>query len=105
MVVYTNCALGCGSSSRILSTEHHMVLIGFHFPNIQQEQQINCTGKLQQTTGLIQFCIETLKETDNAAFLQVSKTIWSLPKSHRIFACGIFEIFAHKFFTRPEIAN
>lgn len=39
-----------------------------------QEQQINCTGKLQQTTGLIQFCIEALKETDNAAFLQVGST-------------------------------
>jgi tripartite motif-containing protein 9/67 len=37
-----------------------------------QEQQLNCTGKLQQTTGLIQFCIEALKENDSAAFLQVS---------------------------------
>jgi hypothetical protein len=37
-----------------------------------QEQQLNCTGKLQQTNGLIQFCIEALKETDSAAFLQVS---------------------------------
>jgi len=36
-----------------------------------QDQQSNCTGKLQQTTGLIQFCIEALKETDSAAFLQV----------------------------------
>lgn len=39
---------------------------------ILKEQQLNCTGKLQQTTGLIQFCIEALKETDSAAFLQVS---------------------------------
>lgn len=39
--------------------------------SFSQEQQINCTGKLQQTTGLIQFCIEALKEIDNAAFLQV----------------------------------
>lgn len=38
----------------------------------QQEQQTSCTGKLQQTTGLIQFCIEALKETDSAAFLQVN---------------------------------
>lgn len=43
--------------------------------SFSQEQQINCTGKLQQTTGLIQFCIEALKETDNAAFLQVWKCI------------------------------
>lgn len=39
---------------------------------ILKEQQLNCTGKLQQTTGLIQFCIEALKETDSAAFLQVN---------------------------------
>ncbi|XP_059614320.1 E3 ubiquitin-protein ligase TRIM9 isoform X2 [Phlebotomus argentipes] len=38
---------------------------------ILKEQQTSCTGKLQQTTGLIQFCIEALKETDSAAFLQV----------------------------------
>lgn len=38
---------------------------------ILKEQQASCTGKLQQTTGLIQFCIEALKETDSAAFLQV----------------------------------
>lgn len=41
---------------------------------IVQEQQSSCTSKLQKTTGLIQFCIEALKETDNAAFLQVSLT-------------------------------
>jgi tripartite motif-containing protein 9/67 len=40
-----------------------------------KEQQLNCTGKLQQTTGLIQFCIEALKETDSAAFLQVSNFV------------------------------
>lgn len=43
----------------------------FFFSNYKQEQQTSCTGKLQQTTGLIQFCIEALKETDSAAFLQV----------------------------------
>lgn len=37
-----------------------------------KEQQLNATGKLQQTNGLIQFCIEALKETDSAAFLQVN---------------------------------
>jgi len=42
--------------------------------SLSQEQQIHCTGKLTQTTGLIQFCIEALKETDSAAFLQVSRT-------------------------------
>uniref|UniRef100_A0A336MBB9 CSON013197 protein n=1 Tax=Culicoides sonorensis TaxID=179676 RepID=A0A336MBB9_CULSO len=42
---------------------------------ILKEQQLNCTGKLQQTTGLIQFCIEALKETDSAAFLQVGSML------------------------------
>lgn len=36
-----------------------------------KEQVAACTGRLQQTTGLLQFCIEALKETDSAAFLQV----------------------------------
>ncbi|XP_050086584.1 E3 ubiquitin-protein ligase TRIM9 isoform X2 [Anopheles aquasalis] len=40
-----------------------------------KDQQASCTGKLQQTTGLIQFCIEALKETDSAAFLQVGSML------------------------------
>lgn len=36
-----------------------------------KDQVSSCTCKLQHTTGLIQFCIEALKETDSAAFLQV----------------------------------
>lgn len=45
---------------------------------LQQEQQTSCTGKLQQTTGLIQFCIEALKETDSAAFLQVNLKLYNV---------------------------
>ncbi|XP_065562903.1 E3 ubiquitin-protein ligase TRIM9-like isoform X2 [Artemia franciscana] len=37
-----------------------------------KEQVSTCTGKLQKTTGLMQFCIEALKETDPSTFLQVS---------------------------------
>jgi hypothetical protein len=37
-----------------------------------KDQVSTCTCKLQHTTGLLQFCIEALKETDSAAFLQVS---------------------------------
>lgn len=81
-----------------------MVLIGFHFKHTytydKQEQQINCTGKLQQTTGLIQFCIEALKETDNAAFLQVYnqhifiyiKHLFKIARPH--FMRYIYKIFA-----------
>ncbi|XP_037902402.1 E3 ubiquitin-protein ligase TRIM9 isoform X2 [Hermetia illucens] len=42
---------------------------------ILKDQQSNCTGKLQRTTSLIQFCIEALKETDSAAFLQVGSML------------------------------
>lgn len=39
-----------------------------------KDQVAQCTSKLQHTTGLMQFCIEALKETDPPAFLQVSIT-------------------------------
>lgn len=42
-----------------------------------KEEQVKCTGKLQQTTGLIQFCIEALKEVDAASFLQVGDSLIS----------------------------
>lgn len=38
-----------------------------------KEQVATCTTRLQHTTALLQFCIEALKETDSAAFLQVCK--------------------------------
>lgn len=37
-----------------------------------REQMTLCTARLQQTTALLQFCIEALKETDSVSFLQVS---------------------------------
>lgn len=40
-----------------------------------KEEQSKCTVKLQQTTGLIHFCIEALKEVDAAAFLQVGNSL------------------------------
>lgn len=55
----------CTRPPQLLSSSCLTVFFSF------QDQQSNCTGKLQQTTGLIQFCIEALKETDSAAFLQV----------------------------------
>ncbi|ENN78546.1 hypothetical protein YQE_04989, partial [Dendroctonus ponderosae] len=39
--------------------------------NKRMEQVTTCTSRLQQTTALLQFCIEALKETDSSAFLQV----------------------------------
>lgn len=40
-----------------------------------KDQQTICTSKLQQTTGFLQFCIESLKETDSAAFMQVGEML------------------------------
>ncbi|XP_074656960.1 E3 ubiquitin-protein ligase TRIM9-like [Tubulanus polymorphus] len=40
-----------------------------------KEQVSHCTGKLQRTTGLLQFSIEVLKEQDPTAFLQVSNCL------------------------------
>ncbi|XP_076318701.1 E3 ubiquitin-protein ligase TRIM9-like isoform X2 [Tachypleus tridentatus] len=42
---------------------------------ILREQISHCASKLQQTTGLLQFCIEALKETDATAFLQVGSSL------------------------------
>ncbi|XP_064484717.1 E3 ubiquitin-protein ligase TRIM9-like isoform X2 [Ornithodoros turicata] len=40
-----------------------------------KEQVGNCTLTLQRTTALLQFCIEALKETDHAAFLQIGSAL------------------------------
>ena len=42
-----------------------------HKLRVFKEQLAHCTQRLQKTTGLIQFSIEVLKESDPAAFLQV----------------------------------
>ena len=39
--------------------------------HIFKEQVSHCTSRLHRATGLLQFSIEALKETDPAAFLQV----------------------------------
>ncbi|KIH56852.1 hypothetical protein ANCDUO_12964 [Ancylostoma duodenale] len=43
-----------------------------HKKQILREQISRCTAKLSRTTGLIQFCIEALKEPDAATYLQVN---------------------------------
>ncbi|KAL3266547.1 hypothetical protein HHI36_010715 [Cryptolaemus montrouzieri] len=40
-----------------------------------KDQVVTCTSRLQQTTALLQFCIEALKETDSSAFLQVGSML------------------------------
>ncbi|CAL4087739.1 unnamed protein product, partial [Meganyctiphanes norvegica] len=38
---------------------------------IYRDQSAGCTRRLQQTTALVQFCIEAIKEPDPAAFMQM----------------------------------
>ena len=38
-----------------------------------KEQVTFLSSKIQKTTGLLQFCVETLKEQDAASFLQISE--------------------------------
>ncbi|KRY33563.1 E3 ubiquitin-protein ligase TRIM9 [Trichinella spiralis] len=40
-----------------------------------RDQISNCTNQLQKTTGLVQFCIEALKEVDPIAFIQISPAL------------------------------
>ena len=42
-----------------------------------REQVTYLSSKIQKTTGLLQFCVETLKEQDPSSFLQVNNLIWS----------------------------
>ena len=42
-----------------------------HKQRVFKEQVSHCTQRLQRTTGLLQFSIEVLKESDPSAFLQV----------------------------------
>lgn len=53
-----------------------------------REQVGMCTSRLQHTTGLLQFCIEALKESDSAAFLQVCSP-------HILFFISSCLMFAH----------
>ena len=38
-----------------------------------KEQVSYLSSKIQKTTGLLQFCVETLKEQDASSFLQISE--------------------------------
>ena len=49
------------------------------------------TQRLQQTTALIQFCIEALKETDPSAYLQV-RPLFIL---HQIHFPPLYELYKH----------
>lgn len=39
---------------------------------VVRDQITHCTMKLRQTTGMMEYCLEVLKENDPSGFLQVS---------------------------------
>lgn len=42
---------------------------------ILKDQAHTCTSHLQRTTSLLYFCVEVLKESDPASFLQVHEVL------------------------------
>lgn len=43
-----------------------------HQSQVVRDQISHCTVKLRQTTGLMEYCLEVIKENDPSGFLQVS---------------------------------
>ncbi|CAG5928466.1 unnamed protein product [Menidia menidia] len=44
-------------------------------PFVVRDQITHCTMKLRQTTGMMEFCLEVLKENDPSGFLQISDAL------------------------------
>lgn len=44
------------------------------FVQVVRDQITHCTMKLRQTTGMMEYCLEVLKENDPSGFLQVFYT-------------------------------
>lgn len=42
-------------------------------PQVVRDQISHCTVKLRQTTGLMEYCMEVIKENDPSGFLQVRR--------------------------------
>ncbi|KAK1171490.1 E3 ubiquitin-protein ligase TRIM9-like [Acipenser oxyrinchus oxyrinchus] len=42
---------------------------------VVRDQMTHCTVKLRQTTGLMEYCLEVLKENDPSGFLQISQAL------------------------------
>ncbi|KAL3049688.1 E3 ubiquitin-protein ligase TRIM9 isoform X1 [Trematomus bernacchii] len=46
-----------------------------HKLNVVRDQISHCTVKLRQTTGLMEYCLEVIKENDPSGFLQISDAL------------------------------
>nr|XP_023677349.1 E3 ubiquitin-protein ligase TRIM9-like isoform X1 [Paramormyrops kingsleyae] len=55
------------------------ILIHLYLPHgvvkVVRDQISHCTVKLRQTTGLMEYCLEVIKENDPSGFLQISEAL------------------------------
>ena len=55
---------------------------------VVRDQITHCTMKLRQTTGMMEFCLEVLKENDPSGFVQVRYPLWMCVWSYlKFFDC------------------
>ncbi|XP_075700214.1 E3 ubiquitin-protein ligase TRIM9 isoform X2 [Rhinoderma darwinii] len=47
----------------------------YHPKSVVRDQISHCTVKLRQTTGLMEYCLEVIKENDPSGFLQISDAL------------------------------
>jgi len=65
----------CCLATQPLNSYHGFILFLFLSASLSQvvrDQISHCTVKLRQTTGLMEYCLEVIKENDPSGFLQVS---------------------------------
>ncbi|KAG9336727.1 hypothetical protein JZ751_003075 [Albula glossodonta] len=56
-------------------TQHHKAAPKGHRASVVRDQISHCTVKLRQTTGLMEYCLEVIKENDPSGFLQISDAL------------------------------
>lgn len=60
------------------------------FFQVVRDQISHCTVKLRQTTGLMEYCLEVIKENDPSGFLQVRPSFWLIMEPIRCTqTCGV----------------
>ncbi|XP_065803759.1 E3 ubiquitin-protein ligase TRIM9 isoform X3 [Labrus bergylta] len=62
--------------ARVNKEHEHKLKIKLLFPvQVVRDQISHCTVKLRQTTGLMEYCLEVIKENDPSGFLQISDAL------------------------------
>lgn len=63
-----------GFVASTLSGSSSILIPLFCFFQVVRDQISHCTVKLRQTTGLMEYCLEVIKENDPSGFLQVRRS-------------------------------